>query len=199
MSKYLTINDAVRAHIDDSAVYYSDATQSLNQLADSMGNEDAHASTIADALDRVLSSSGSGSDSGETGSKEEVVFEKTITLPVDRSSTFTSIYTDDITVDEYNALMSIENSDNGGKCHIEIYSDGYYHLDFICRAIASGSYANERCFYVSHRTYNDLYVSLVENNEDTPSTYTLSFINLNSNYAYQLSETVTIRISKIID
>lgn len=60
MSKYLTINDAVRAHIDDSAVYYSDATQSLNQLADSMGNEDAHASTIADALDRVLSSSSSG-------------------------------------------------------------------------------------------------------------------------------------------
>lgn len=64
MSKYLTINDAVRAHINDSAVYYSDATQSLNQLADSMGNNDAHGSTIADALDRVLSSSDSGEASG---------------------------------------------------------------------------------------------------------------------------------------
>lgn len=63
MTKYLSINDAVRAHITDGP-YYSDAAESLNQLADSMGNNDAHGSTIADALDRVLSSSGSGGASG---------------------------------------------------------------------------------------------------------------------------------------
>lgn len=81
MAKYLSIDDVIKAHVSKLLNKGSDSNniqESLNKLADSMGDTTEHGLSIADALDRALSASlsggGSSSSSAPFGLREILRF-----------------------------------------------------------------------------------------------------------------------------
>lgn len=147
--------------------------------------------------------SGNNDDEQSSGSdsKEELLIEKTMELPSNKDSSYFKggyVY---ISFEEHNALMSIDDDNDRGKYHIEIIGDPsyYFHADFICYHITT-NYQGKK-FYAYAK--DNMYVQVeAEESNDTPNSYPLRvFFNDHESAinAFELVNSLTIRISKIID
>lgn len=75
MAKYLSIDEVIKAHVSKLISKESDSNniqESLNKLADSIGDTTEHGLNIADALDRVLTASLSGGGSGGSSDSSNI-------------------------------------------------------------------------------------------------------------------------------